>query len=417
MIKLPNADHTKAVSNEYMKSDHYNGEDQLKLIGEIQQQESDPFYRIDWMIETRNNTPIVQDFNGFSVYSSILNKHLLYYYLYDLEIDMGRESVSRYGTLGDRANLHSILAGKYYVTEVGDQSIPYGFERFHSSGNYIAYKNTNILPFIRTTKTGFTEAELVNASSIAKERAMIEGIVLKKDDLITEQSAIPENRNMIEDVAIHTVGSSYADNKLEVIDNPGGLDLLFEKPNQEIKDYYVSFYLKRLDKDQGYNLSVNEYVTSRKKNTSIYKTGVNKLTIRVSGNERISIRIPKGIYELTDIALYEENYQSLTNAKKESEQQQNIPFTWSKNKINIIYDNVKDEKYMTLPVPYEKGWNVYVNGKKGDVLQANYAFLGVPLQTGINQIEFVYYPPYFFVSLFITVFSLVLVLILRKRSP
>jgi uncharacterized membrane protein YfhO len=81
------------------------------------------------MIETRNNTPVVQDFNGFSVYSSILNKHLLYYYLHDLEIDMGRESVSRYGILGDRTNLHSILAGKYYITEKSDQSIPYDLKK------------------------------------------------------------------------------------------------------------------------------------------------------------------------------------------------------------------------------------------------------------------------------------------------
>jgi uncharacterized membrane protein YfhO len=144
------------------------------------------------------------------------------------------------------------------------------------------------------------------------------------------------------------------------------------------------------------------------KNTSIYKTGVNKLTIRVSWEERISIRLPKGLYELKDIALYEEDYQSLTIAKKENEQQQDIPFTWNKNKIDIIYDNTNHEKYMTLPIPYEKGWNIYVNGQKSDLLQVNYAFLGVSLQPGMNQIEFVYYPPYFFISLFITTFSLIL---------
>lgn len=220
---------------------------------------------------------------------------------------------------------------------------------------------------------------------------------------------------MINHVAISTVGSLYKDQKLEVTDDLGGLDLIITNTDKSRKDYYVSFYLKRLDKDQGYNLSVNDYVTSRKKNTSIYRTGVNNLTIRVAGEDKISIRLPKGIYELADLALYEENYQSLMTAKKESEQQSDLPFTWSKNKINIIYDNEANEKYMTLPVPYEKGWKVYINGQKGNLLQTNYAFIGVQLQPGLNQIEFVYHPPYFFVSLFITILSIVLVLIIRKR--
>src|SRR5699024_9717670 len=190
MIKLPNGESKQAVTKEYMKSDQYNGRDQLELIQEIQQQEGDPFYRMDWMIETRNNTPLVQDFHGFSVYSSILNKHLLYYYLYDLEIDMGRESVSRYGTLGDRANLHSILSGKYYITEKGDKAIPYGFKKEASIGNYVAYRNMNLLPFVRTTHIAFTEEDLLHASPIAKERAMVKGIVLKKESLITKETPI-----------------------------------------------------------------------------------------------------------------------------------------------------------------------------------------------------------------------------------
>lgn len=65
----------------------------------------------------RNNTPIIYGFNGFSAYSSILNKDLLAFYWNDLSIDMGRESVSRYASLGDRANLYSLLYGKYYMTE------------------------------------------------------------------------------------------------------------------------------------------------------------------------------------------------------------------------------------------------------------------------------------------------------------
>ncbi len=77
-----------------------------------------------------NNTPIIYGFNGFSVYSSILNRNLLSFYWNDLRIDMGRESVSRYATLGNRANLYSLLYGKYYMTEkTNEAGVPYGFKK------------------------------------------------------------------------------------------------------------------------------------------------------------------------------------------------------------------------------------------------------------------------------------------------
>ena len=70
--------------------------------------------RIDWFAPTRNNTPIVQEFNGMSVYSSILNKHLLHFYYEDLQIDMPFESVSRYAS-GVRTNLYSLLWSILYA--------------------------------------------------------------------------------------------------------------------------------------------------------------------------------------------------------------------------------------------------------------------------------------------------------------
>lgn len=420
MIKLPQAGSSKEVSRDLMLSNEYNGSDQLKLIKQIKEQEPDPFYRIDWMIETRNNTPIVQDFNGFSVYSSILNKYLLYYYLYDLEIDMGRESVSRYSTLGDRANLYSILQGKYYITEKEDHAIPYQFDKIFSSGDYVAYKNGNILPFLRPTSIAFNRSDFLDASPISKERAMIEGIILEPNDIKGKSTSIPESVNRMNDVDILTAGARYMDNHLTVNDEIGGIDLIVNDPSDKEKDYYVSFNLHRLDQDKGYDLSVNEYRTSRKKNTSIYKTGVEKVTIRVAGDERVTIRLPKGQYQLSDLELYEEDYNLLHAVKIKSDLMNNIPINWTGNKIKISYDNELNEDYATIPVPFEKGWTVRINGQKTDLIQANFAFIGFLLQDGENDIELTYYPPYFFISLFITFLSLILVLILlvkHRKTP
>lgn len=416
MVKLPSAGSAQAVTKEFMQSDEYNGKDQLELIRKIQERENDSFYRIDWMVGTRNNTPIVQDFNGFSVYSSILNKHLLYYYLYDLEIDMGRESVSRYMTLGDRANIYSILSGKYLIAEKGKKAIPHQFKKLFTIGNYVAYENKNILPFLRTTNTAYVESDFANVPVIVKERAMLEGIILNKEELIKTKTTIQESDNLMENVTIRATDATYHDNQLDVKKEIGGVDLNIYNPGADNSDYYVTFYLKRLDKDEGYTLQVNDYVTSRKKNTSIYKTGVDKLTIRIPAEKQVSIRVPKGKYELTNFALYEEDYQSLHSAKKESENIPDIPISWSSNKVNILYKNETNEQFATLPIPYEKGWTLFINGEKSEILQANYAFIGFSLKEGINNIELIYYPPYFLISLFISISSLISVFLLLHRK-
>lgn len=414
MVKLPNTDHKQAVSKEFMQSDHYNGEDQLKLIRKILEREHDSFFRIDWMTETRNNTPIVQNFNGFSVYSSILNKNLLSYYLYDLEIDMGRESVSRYMTLGDRANLYSILGGKYLIAEKGKKTIPYQFEKIFSEGNYTAYENKNSLPFFRTTNSTFLERDFNDSSAIAKERAMITGIILNEEKFIKKKEQVPQSLNVIDDLAIETKDATYEKNQLHVNAASGGIDLRLNQPHTQ-QDYYISFYLKRLNQDKGYTLRVNDYATSRKKNSSIYKTGVDRLTIRVSAKDKISLRLPKGQYELSDIALYAEDYETLKLAKQISNQKPYIPIHWEGNKVKIMYHNDANERFATLPIPYEKGWTLSINGQKSELLQANYAFIGMMLEDGDNDIELVYYPPYFLLSTFLTALTLILTIFFLIR--
>jgi len=409
------------VSQDYMQSDLYNGKDQQELIRLIQQEEADPLARIDWMIDTRNNTPIVQGFKGFSVYSSILNEHLLYFYLNDLEIDMGRESVSRYGSLGDRANLYSMFMGKYYIAERGDDAVPYGFAKFAEAGNYIAYQNQHMLPFVRTTSTVFSEEDFSEKSPVVKEQSMLRGVILEGKG---ESSSGVElgSMNLMKQARLEAVDAEYSDSVLKVTGKEGGVDLVLDQLDPSVKDLYVSFYIKGKKNvkpninTEEFTLQVNEYQTSRKEIESIYKTNVNKITVRIGANERISIRVPKGSFELRDFELYGENYGALEAAKHEYDQKQAPIVNWSGNSIDFTVDNKENDQFAVLPVPYEKGWSVKVNGEKQKVLKANYAFIGFKLDQGINEVRLVYYPPYFFLWLVCSLVSLCMVLFfLRKK--
>ncbi|SDZ86461.1 Uncharacterized membrane protein YfhO [Thalassobacillus cyri] len=400
------------VSEQYLHSDKYNGKEQRELLQEVQDQDAAPYYRIDWKVGYLNNTPIVQDFNGFSIYSSILNENLLYFYLYDLKVDMGRESVSRYSTLSNRANLYSILQGKYVVKKKDDTgNVPYGFQETARSKNYIVYKNTNLLPFIRTTDTIFTERDLEDANVLEKEHAMLEGVITARAE--TTGAEIKEVPDIIKKTRLTEVGAVYEDGKLTVTEKEGGIDLTRNEPVRQNGDFYLRFHLESLAKRKGFAVKVNDYRTTRKHNQSVYKTYVDDLVIRVPKANKLKIRLPKGNYVLTDLALYEEDYQILERAKKEA--QEETHFDWSGNKLTIRYDNKQGDRFMMLPIPYERGWEVRVNGEAQGVEKVNYAFVGFPIQEGVNDIQLVYYPPFFQVSLLVTVVCMLLAIMLSKR--
>ncbi|MCY8474572.1 YfhO family protein [Bacillus halotolerans] len=404
-----------SVSKSYITSEEYKGDEQSQLIRRVQKEDNDPLVRIDWMNGVRNNTPIIYGFNGFSAYSSILNSHLLSFYWNDLRIDMGRESVSRYASLGDRANLYSLLYGRYYMTEkINEANVPYGFTKHMESEHYTVYENQYMLPFAKSADKVYSEKDLEKLPTLAKEQAMLKGIVLADPTEKTEQP--PDLANLISKSDITAKQAQYQNGLLTVTgENGGELIITPKKASAGPGDYYVSFYLKSKAKDKGFTLKVNDYVTTRKSNQSIYKTGVNDLTIRVPKSDHISIRLPKGTYELSHIALYAENYQTLKNAVSKNKTERTDSLEWNKNKLTFTYHNSKPQ-YIMLPIPYEKGWELKINGKQQKIEKADYTFIGFKAQKGDNQIELTYYPPYFKISAVMSFISLLLAVFYTRRK-
>ena len=401
------------VGEELMTGADYDDPEINSLLEYIHAEETGGLYRIEWMEGVRNNTPIVQDFQGLSAYSSILNKSLLSFYLYDLQIDMGRESVSRYATLGNRANLYSMLQGKYTIRPIGDNNIPFGFTEIHSSDNYAIYKNDHVLPFARSTSTVYQEQQLAEMPVLMREQAMLTGIVL---DQAQGAARLSINDDIKVGYEVATVGASYDGSILEVTEETGGLNLNVENPMEPDGDLFVSLHLETHAADQGFTLHVNDYQTTRKSNQSVYKTFVDDMTIRIPADEQVEIRLPKGSYELTGIQLHSETYETLLDQADQPDQSSNLLIDGSK--VTLDYANAENDEYLKLSIPYERGWRASVNGQETEVLKADYAFVAIPLEAGDNDISLTYRPPFFKPSLIITVLSalLGLLFIFRKRK-
>lgn len=113
---------------EYITSKAYQSPIQNRIIDEIKAVQK-PGDRIDWQTSITHNTPMLLQFNGIKLYSSIFNKDIYKFYDKDLNITMDTDSNSIYYRLGERANLNSLFNVNQIVRVNESMTIPYGYER------------------------------------------------------------------------------------------------------------------------------------------------------------------------------------------------------------------------------------------------------------------------------------------------
>lgn len=76
--------------------------------------------------------------------------------------------------------------------------------------------------------------------------------------------------------------------------------------------------------------------------------------------------------------------------------------------------NVEDNNILFLSIPYDKGWNVYVDGKKVDYFNIAHGFMGIELEKGKHTIKMKYYSPHFWLGLIISLSSIVMLVVYEK---
>ncbi|MCK4532932.1 YfhO family protein [bacterium] len=86
------------------------------------------------------------------------------------------------------------------------------------------------------------------------------------------------------------------------------------------------------------------------------------------------------------------------------------------NKVEIKYV-LKKSAWLVLTDTYYPGWRVYVNGMRKQIYKADYCFRAIYLPQGKSMVRFFYEIPHAFrIGLYVTVFSIILLLIKMKNT-
>ena len=87
-----------------------------------------------------------------------------------------------------------------------------------------------------------------------------------------------------------------------------------------------------------------------------------------------------------------------------------------KNTVEGNIEVTDDHDILFLTIPYDKGWNVYVDGKKTDYFKAGNGFTGIKISKGSHKIKMKYISPNFKLGAIISIISIIILILYEKHN-
>lgn len=340
-----------------------------------------------------------------TMYSSLTNKYYkdFYWNLFDTENPNRNDAI-----FSDISNpLFNVYFGNKYYVSLGDA--PIGYTQKSSAGDVKLYENDDVFSI------GYASDKLI---SLEEFKAL--DYPLNISFLLN---------NIVVDKNVNSDYVSDLEKALVEIKNPVSAEALNGKYTFELssdKKYSLKRDEKYKDKiliisfDMDYSNKCND--SKSKGDVSISINGVtNKLTCKgwkyhnknysfsyvVSPSEDLNIDISKGKYVISDVNVYAFDYSKVKEIKKYHDE-----FMIDKDKTSgdYIFGNInvtRNNSYFNLSIPYDEGYNIYVDGEKVSYEKTNISFIGFPIDKGYHEIKIEYTAPWLNIGKVVSVIGVI----------
>ena len=395
-----------------------------ELVNEITENDKG-YYRIytDITTDPKVNKVVNTDENLLTLYSSTYNKQYnnFFYHTFNNNLKY-RNSVITH----ENKNIifENYMGVKYLIT---DKTAPLGYKLLTKKGNYKVYVNETAMPIGYATSNVLNNDQYKSLKYPYKLEAMLNNITVENAKPKTLTSYIREYKNKTEKPTTQNLKIENQKHKIKITTI---------KPNQ---NGYIKIKLKEKVEDK--LLLIRIHVSSpqscKKGDTSITINGVkNKLTCKEwkyynhnrtfdytlsnpKGIQNLNIIFSPGTYTINKIQMYTLDYKYIQDLKNSVDP---LIIDKAATKGNIIKGeiNVKEDGYFNLSVPYDKGFNIKIDGQKIDYEKLNGVFIGFKINKGHHQIEITYEAPYFeegaIVSIIGCITFIILIIYQQTRS-
>lgn len=340
------------------------------------------------------------DYYTGSIYSSLSNSYYKDFY----NNLINNEFIYRsYGMLTGNNNIfYNFYMGNKYLLNSSNGMM--GYEKIFDG----IYRNKDVLPIGYSTSKIMSLNEYKSLNYFEKldaylNYAIVDGdydnsYVKKVKDYVPDYNVLEsKNLSIEEDNGKYFIKASK-DNKLVVkLNNISDSDILLLR--------FKMLYDNKCSEDDSY-ITINGVSNKLSCRRWKYHNNNYKFEYSLSG-DTLEITFSEGKFRLTDFDMALYDYNDLVSINNEIS-----PFVIDRDKTkgDVIEGNinVKDDGYFKLSIPYDKGFEIYVDDVKTDYEVVNKSFIGFKINEGNHNIRIVYTSPLFKEGLVISFVGLVL---------
>lgn len=338
--------------------------------------------------ENINDTNNIRDINEMktTMYSSLTNKFYNNFYWNEINNNNPyRNSTIISGTDNIFYNVYTNT--KNYVTK---NNAPIGYKLIKEEKNYKLYQNSD------TFSTIYANSNLMSLNEYKKLSYPYSSESLLNYTIINDNNITSNYKTNIKEI-------NYSEEKIPFVKRNNKYSFKLDKQmkytiplenNYQNKILMISF---DMDYSQKCSLGDTYIIINGVKNTLTCKSwkyhNQNYTFDYVLSSNNINsldITISKGQFVIKNIKAYEIDYNNLKNINKTHD---NLNITSIKeNQINGTI-NVTRDSYLNINIPYDKGFEIYIDNIKQDYELINTVFMGTKISKGIHEVKIIYNSP------------------------
>lgn len=397
------------------------------------------------------NEELLAHMSGSSFYWSLQNPNVAQYVT---ETEQPVENSYRYNRLNTSAALNALTGVKYYAATKSTTALPYGFTPLQGK----IYQNGNALPLGYTYDSAITRADYEKLSSLEKQQALLQGVVLDSVPTGTAQATLSFTDKSLPYTITADKNVAVDGKKIHVYDKGAKVTLHFNgTPNSETylrmglrnyTDYPAYTYYKTQENDPLHRYSTDKwnkkddsqkaYVRRKARSFKVPSSLTLQYTAHTADGAALT---PQSTVTCTQTHLRFEGYKvQMVNAGYSKEAKTDItvtfnargiydfstmevleqPMTDTDRQVAKLAENTLENiqigtdtvdgtvtldrsKILLLTIPYCDGWTATVDGKEAQLLQANTMFSALALEPGEHTIHLTYRTPHLKAGLAVSV--------------
>ena len=384
----------------YELYDYYFPTDVESSINEINNDDKN-FYRTSNLYNANRTVNKVYNDNYYStsLYASTFNPDYINFIRNNFKLNMV-ETNNLLFPANSNLLFNSFMGVKYLYSETNPGL---GYQDIGNNiylNNYalpIIYARSNILSLDEYNEYGYPHNEELLLNNVIVEGESNNSVI----DFNSERILLDFEIDNISGVEIKEdiYGSDL------IVKDKGEIDIII---NNDISDKLLLINLSKLESNLCNNTLLSISINNEKnvlpcKDSYYYTNNTIFHYILGDNTNNLKVKLTEGVYHIENIEAYTINYQEVVNFKLDE------LFIKEINTNEIIGNiDVTEDGYLVTSIPYDDGFDIYIDNEKAPKEKVNISFLGCKISEGSHEVRIKYHSPWLNYGIITSIIGLII---------